>query len=138
LLSRVLLDLSQSAALSFIIPPPTTADSLIPRWTAMRRGAVATSGRFPCLKYPAIPSWPSTTSYISIRVKDRPLLTRLPGHVAAALRQGIVTTSTATPPQGTTFARLRDRPPPAWSRFVLIARAIPGPPLAERYRVTLR
>jgi N-acetylmuramoyl-L-alanine amidase len=123
LLARVLLDLSQSAALS---ASTAAGQRLI-------RGQVQ-QAPFLVLKSPDIPSVLVETAYISNPREESSL--RSPGYqtaLAIALRQGIVDYFTANPPQGSYFAAAGAAGEPV--RHV-IARGETLSIIAERYRVS--
>lgn len=135
LLARVLIDLSQSAALS---ASTAAGQRLIRRMsavTSMRRVQVQ-QAPFLVLKSPDIPSVLVETAYISNPREESSL--RSAGYqstLAAALRQGIVDYFTANPPQGSYFAAA---PSGAASELVrhVIARGETLSTIAERYRVS--
>jgi len=136
LLARVLLDLSQSAALS---ASTAAGQRLIRRMsgvTSMRRLQVQ-QAPFLVLKSPDIPSVLIETAYISNPREESSL--RSAGYqatLALALRQGIVDYFTANPPQGSYFAAAS---PAAGAREPVrhvIARGETLSEIAERYRVT--
>ena len=133
-LARVLLDLSQNAALS---ASTAAGQRLIKRMssvTAMRRLEVQ-QAPFLVLKSPDVPSVLVETSYISNPREEASL--RSPQYQAAlakALRDGIVDYFAANPPQGSYFAaRTPDPPQPAVHH---VARGETLSEIAERYRVT--
>jgi len=137
LLARVLLDLSQSAALS---ASTAAGQRLIRRMsavTSMRRLQVQ-QAPFLVLKSPDIPSVLVETAYISNPREESSL--RNPGYqatLAITLRQGIVDYFTANPPQGSHFAAATS-PGAAAGESVrhVIARGETLSTIAERYRVT--
>jgi len=137
LLARVLLDLSQSAALS---ASTAAGQRLIRRMstvTSMRRLQVQRAP-FLVLKSPDIPSVLVETAYISNPREESSL--RNPGYqatLATALRQGIVDYFTANPPQGSYFAAPSSPSTTAGEpvRHV-VARGETLSAVAERYRVT--
>jgi N-acetylmuramoyl-L-alanine amidase len=134
LLARVLLDLSQSAALS---ASTSAGQRLIRRMsstTSMRRVQVQ-QAPFLVLKSPDIPSVLVETAYISNPREEAQLRSAsYQASLAAALRQGIVDYFTANPPQGSSFAApdSRAREP---VRHV-ISRGETLSTIAERYRVS--
>jgi N-acetylmuramoyl-L-alanine amidase len=136
LLARVLLDLSQSAALS---ASTAAGQRLIKRMsavTAMRKLEVQ-QAPFLVLKSPDIPSVLIETAYISNPREEAAL--RSSEHqakLARALREGIVDYFAANPPPGSYFAQHvpeRVREP---TRHV-IARGETLSGIAERYRVSM-
>jgi N-acetylmuramoyl-L-alanine amidase len=136
LLARVLIDLSQSAALS---ASTAAGQRLIRRMsavTSMRRVQVQ-QAPFLVLKSPDIPSVLVETAYISNPRQESSL--RSAGYqatLAVALRQGIVDYFTANPPQGSYFAAAPA--PGAASAPVrhVITRGETLSTIAERYRVS--
>jgi N-acetylmuramoyl-L-alanine amidase len=135
LLARVLLDLSQSAALS---ASTAAGQRLIKRMssvTAMRRSQVQ-QAPFLVLKSPDIPSVLVETAYISNPKEEAAL--RSSQHqtaLAKALRDGIVDYFTANPPQGSYFAQSTAERAPPTVRHV-IARGETLSEIALRYRVS--
>ncbi len=135
LLARVLLDLSQSAALS---ASTAAAQRLIRRMaavTAMRKLQVQ-QAPFLVLKSPDIPSVLVETAYISNPREEASL--RSAQHQAAlakALREGIVDYFAANPPEGSYLASHVPAPPRTAVRHV-IARGETLSGIAERYRVS--
>ena len=135
MLARVLLDLSQSAALS---ASTAAGQRLIARMSgvgAMRRTQVQ-RGPFLVLKSPDIPSVLVETAYISNPREEAGL--RSADHqadLAKALRAGVVDYFTANPPEGSYFAASVAEPPRAPVRHV-IARGETLSSIAERYRVS--
>jgi N-acetylmuramoyl-L-alanine amidase len=135
LLARVLLDLSQNAALS---ASTAAGQRLIKRMSAvgtMRRVQVQ-QAPFLVLKSPDIPSVLVETAYISNPREEAAL--RSPQHqtaLAKALRDGIVDYFTANPPQGSYFAVNTVERPAQTVRHV-IARGETLSEIAERYRVS--
>ncbi len=149
LLARVLLDLSQSAALS---ASTAAGQRLIKRMsvvTAMRKMQVQ-QAPFLVLKSPDIPSVLVETAYISNPREEASLRSsQHQGELAQALREGIVDYFTANPPQGSYFAARSSLP--ATVPAAVPARAVSAPPrslrhvivrgetlsgIAERYRVS--
>jgi N-acetylmuramoyl-L-alanine amidase len=135
MLARVLLDLSQSAALS---ASTAAGQRLIAQMTgvgAMRRTQVQRAP-FLVLKSPDIPSVLVETAYISNPREEASL--RSADHqtdLAKALRAGIVDYFTANPPEGSYFAASTAESPRAQVRHV-IARGETLSGIAERYRVS--
>ena len=135
MLARVLLDLSQSAALS---ASTAAGQRLISRMSGvgtMRRTQVQRAP-FLVLKSPDIPSVLVETAYISNPREESAL--RNAEHqteIARALRAGIVDYFTANPPEGSYFAANSTVPPSAPTRHV-IARGETLSQIAERYRVS--
>src|SRR6185295_5406245 len=135
LLARVLLDLSQSAALS---ASTAAGQRLIRRMstvTSMRRLQVQ-QAPFLVLKSPDIPSVLVETAYISNPREESSLRnSTYQATLAAALRQGIVDYFTANPPQGSYFAAAAT-PGAAEPVRHVIARGETLSTIAERYRVS--
>lgn len=135
MLARVLLDLSQSAALNASM---NAGQRLIRRMSAvtpMRRREVQ-QAPFLVLKSPDIPSVLVETAYISNPREEASL--RSPKYQAAlatALRQGIVDYFAANPPQGSYFASNPPAEAPELVRHV-IARGETLSGIAQRYRVS--
>ncbi len=152
MLARVLLDLSQSAALS---ASTAAGQRLIRRMsavTAMRRREVQ-QAPFLVLKSPDIPSVLVETAYISNPREEASLRSaKYQGALATALKDGIVDYFAANPPKGSYFASRSPtaptvttasaaRPPaavPAAAEPVrhVIARGETLSQIAERYRVS--
>ena len=134
LLARVLLDLSQSAALNASL---TAGQRLIRRMsavTAMRKREVQ-QAPFLVLKSPDIPSVLVETAYISNPREEASLRSaKYQSALAAALCQGIVDYFAANPPEGSYFAS-RD---PAEAEILrhVITRGETLSGIAERYRVS--
>jgi N-acetylmuramoyl-L-alanine amidase len=144
LLARVLLDLSQSAALN---ASTTAGQRLIRRMsavTAMRRREVQ-QAPFLVLKSPDIPSVLVETAYISNPREEASLRSaKYQSALAAALKQGIVDYFAANPPADSYFASHA----PAVSSAPVLAQAAAPPvrhviargetlsEIAERYRVS--
>lgn len=135
LLARVLLDLSQSAALS---ASTAAGQRLIRRMsavTAMRRREVQ-QAPFLVLKSPDIPSILVETAYISNPREEASLRSaKYQSALAAAMKQGIVDYFAANPPEGTYFAS-NDTPESAQPVRHVIARGETLSGIAERYRVS--
>lgn len=135
LLARVLLDLSQNAALS---ASTAASQRLIRRMsavTAMRRTQVQ-QAPFLVLKSPDIPSVLVETAYISNPREEASLRSaRYQASLATALRQGIVDYFTANPPQGSHFAAHTEVAQRQPVRHV-IANGDTLSTIAERYRVS--
>ena len=135
MLARVLLDLSQSAALNASM---SAGQRLIRRMSAvtpMRRREVQ-QAPFLVLKSPDIPSVLVETAYISNPREEASL--RSPKYQAAlatALRQGIVDYFAANPPQGSYMAANPPAEAPEIVRHV-IARGETLSGIAQRYRVS--
>jgi N-acetylmuramoyl-L-alanine amidase len=135
LLARVLVDLSQSAALS---ASTAAGQRLIRRMsavTSMRRSQVQ-QAPFLVLKSPDIPSVLVETAYISNPREESSL--RSAGYqtaIAVALRQGIVDYFASNPPQGSYFAAAPGGAAIEPVRHV-IARGETLSTVAERYRVS--
>jgi N-acetylmuramoyl-L-alanine amidase len=135
LLARVLLDLSQNAALS---ASTAVGQRLIRRMssvTSMRRTQVQ-QAPFLVLKSPDMPSVLVETAYISNPREEASLKSgNYQGALAAALRQGIVDYFTANPPRGSYFAHSPSGGSADPVRHV-IARGETLSGIAERYRVS--
>ncbi len=135
LLARVLLDLSQSAALS---ASTAAGQRLIKRMstiTAMRKMQVQ-QAPFLVLKSPDIPSVLVETAYISNPREEASLRnTQHQAELAKALREGIVDYFAANPPQDSYFATQASAAPRRAVRHV-IARGETLSGIAERYRVS--
>jgi len=135
MLARVLLDLSQNAALS---ASTAAGQRLIRRMaavTAMRR-TVVQQAPFLVLKSPDIPSVLVETAYISNPREEAALRSsKHQGALAVALRQGIEDYFAANPPEGSYFALHTPAAPTEPVRHV-IARGETLSGIAERYRVT--
>jgi N-acetylmuramoyl-L-alanine amidase len=134
-LARVLLDLSQSAALS---ASTAAGQRLIKRMstiTAMRKMQVQ-QAPFLVLKSPDIPSVLVETAYISNPREEASLRNALhQAELAKALREGIVDYFAANPPQGSYFVSHVAAVPRETVRHV-IARGETLSGIAERYRVS--
>jgi N-acetylmuramoyl-L-alanine amidase len=135
LLARVLLDLSQNAALS---ASTAAGQRLIRRMSAvttMRRREVQ-QAPFLVLKSPDIPSVLVETAYISNPREEASLRsTKYQSALATALRQGIEDYFAANPPEGSYFTARPVAEPSEPLRHV-IARGDTLSGIAERYRVT--
>jgi len=135
MLARVLLDLSQSAALS---ASTAAGQRLIRRMSAvtpMRKTQVQ-QAPFLVLKSPDIPSVLVETAYISNAREEAALRsTKYQTSLAVALRQGIVDYFTANPPQGSYFAVHAATAATEPLRHV-ISRGETLSEIAERYRVS--
>jgi N-acetylmuramoyl-L-alanine amidase len=133
LLARVLLDLSQSAALS---ASTAAGERLIQRMaavTTMRKLDVQRAP-FLVLKSPDVPSVLVETAYISNPGQEGSLRSsKYQASLAGALRAGIVDYFAANPPRGSYFASHSAQREPV--RHV-IARGETLSELAERYRVS--
>lgn len=136
MLARVLLDLSQNAALS---ASTAAGQRLIRRMaavTTMRKLEVQRAP-FLVLKSPDIPSVLVETAYISNPREESSL--RSPSYqasLAKALRQGIVDYFVANPPEGSAFSAGRIAAPEAEPVRHVIARGETLSGIAERYRVS--
>jgi N-acetylmuramoyl-L-alanine amidase len=119
LLARVLLDLSQNAALS---ASTAAGQRLIRRMstvTTMRRREVQ-QAPFLVLKSPDIPSVLVETAYISNPREEASLRsTKYQAALATALRQGIEDYFVANPPEGSHFALRAPAPPSEPLRHVI-------------------
>jgi N-acetylmuramoyl-L-alanine amidase len=132
-LARVLLDLSQNAALSASTAAGQRLIKKMSSVTALRRTQVQ-QAPFLVLKSPDIPSVLVETAYISNPREEASL--RNPQYQAAlarALREGIVDYFAANPPQGSYFARTADAPEPMVHH---VERGETLSEIAEHYRVT--
>jgi N-acetylmuramoyl-L-alanine amidase len=135
MLARVLLDLSQTAALNASMNAGQRLIRRMSAVTAMRRREVQ-QAPFLVLKSPDIPSVLVETAYISNPREEASLRsTKYQSALAAALRQGIVDYFAANPPEGSYFV---SNPPPAAPEVVrhVIARGETLSGIAERYRVS--
>jgi N-acetylmuramoyl-L-alanine amidase len=135
LLARVLLDLSQNAALSASMSAGQRLIKRMSSVTAMRKLQVQ-QAPFLVLKSPDIPSVLVETAYISNPREEASL--RNAQHQAAlakALREGIVDYFAANPPEGSYLATHAPAPPRTAVRHV-IARGETLSGIAERYRVS--
>ena len=145
LLARVLLDLSQSAALN---ASTAAGQRLIRRMsavTAMRRREVQ-QAPFLVLKSPDIPSVLVETAYISNPREEASLRSpKYQSALAAALKDGIVDYFATNPPQGSYFASHTPAPLQASTTTAtsasapvrhIIARGETLSQIAERYRVS--
>jgi N-acetylmuramoyl-L-alanine amidase len=139
LLARVLLDLSQSAALN---ASTAAGQRLIRRMsavTAMRRREVQ-GAPFLVLKSPDIPSVLVETAYISNPREEASLRSaKYQAALAVALKEGIVDYFAANPPEGSYFASHTPEPAPSASpapvRHVIV-RGETLSEIAQRYRVS--
>jgi N-acetylmuramoyl-L-alanine amidase len=133
-LARVLLDLSQNAALSASTAVGQRLIRQMSLVTAMRRVQVQ-QAPFLVLKSPDVPSVLVETAYISNPREEASL--RSPQFQAAfakALRDGIVDYFTSNPPQGSYFAaRTPDAPQPT---VHYVGRGETLSEIAERYRIS--
>jgi len=136
LLARVLLDLSQSAALS---ASTAAGQRLIRRMsavTSMRRVQVQ-QAPFLVLKSPDIPSVLVETAYISNPREESALRSAsYQATLATSLRRGIVDYFTANPPQGSYFAAASTDAATAEPVRHVIGRGETLSTIAERYRVS--
>jgi len=134
-LARVLLDLSQSAALNASISAGQRLIRRMSAVTAMRRREVQ-QAPFLVLKSPDIPSVLIETAYISNPREEASLRSaKFQSALAVALRQGIVDYFAANPPEGSYIAANPPAVEPEVVRHV-IARGDTLSGLAERYRVS--
>lgn len=135
MLARVLLDLSQTAALNASISAGQRLIRRMSAVTAMRRREVQ-QAPFLVLKSPDIPSVLVETAYISNPREEASLRsTKFQSALAVALREGIVDYFAANPPEGSYFAANPPARSPEIVRHV-IARGETLSELAERYRVS--
>ena len=133
-LARVLLDLSQNAALSASTSAGQRLIKKMSAVTPMRRMQVQ-QAPFLVLKSPDIPSVLVETAYISNPREEASLRSpQYQASLARALREGIVDYFTANPPQGSYFAHAAE-PPPTTVHHV--ARGETLSEIAERYRVSM-
>jgi N-acetylmuramoyl-L-alanine amidase len=149
MLARVLLDLSQNAALSASIAAGQRLIKRMAGVTAMRRMQVQ-QAPFLVLKSPDIPSVLVETAYISNPREEASLRSaKYQAMLAQAIREGIVDYFVANPPEGSRFAAHpaatlraapapRKTPAPAPRAPVrhTIARGETLSGIAERYRVS--
>jgi len=132
-LARVLLDLSQNAALSASTSAGQRLIRKMSAVTPMRRMQVQ-QAPFLVLKSPDIPSVLVETAYISNPREEASLRNpQYQASLARALREGIVDYFTANPPQGSYFAHTAE-PPPSMLHHVIRGETLSE--IAERYRVT--
>jgi N-acetylmuramoyl-L-alanine amidase len=132
-LARVLLDLSQNAALSASTAAGQRLIKKMSAVTPMRRMQVQ-QAPFLVLKSPDIPSVLVETAYISNPREEASLGNPLyQESLARALRAGIVDYFTANPPQGSYFAHTVE-PPPTMLHHVTRGETLSE--IAERYRVS--
>jgi N-acetylmuramoyl-L-alanine amidase len=135
MLARVLLDLSQSAALNASMAAGQRLIRRMSAVTAMRRREVQ-QAPFLVLKSPDIPSLLVETAYISNPREEASLRSaKYQLALAAALRQGIVDYFAANPPEGSYFAMNPVSDTPELVRHV-ISRGETLSGIAERYRVS--
>jgi N-acetylmuramoyl-L-alanine amidase len=135
LLARVLLDLSQSAALSASTAAGQRLIGRMSAVTAMRKLHVQ-QAPFLVLKSPDIPSVLVETAYISNPREESSLRSsKYQATLASALRQGIVDYFAANPPQGSYFAARTPATAAPPLRHV-IERGETLSEIAERYRVS--
>jgi N-acetylmuramoyl-L-alanine amidase len=135
MLARVLLDLSQSAALNASMAAGQRLIRRMSAVTAMRRRDVQ-QAPFLVLKSPDIPSLLVETAYISNPREEASLRSaKYQSALATALRQGIVDYFAANPPEGSYFAMNTVPVSPEVVRHV-IARGETLSGIAERYRVS--
>ena len=132
-LARVLLDLSQNAALSASTAAGQRLIRKMSAVTPMRRMQVQ-QAPFLVLKSPDIPSVLVETAYISNPREEASLRNpQYQASLARALREGIVDYFTANPPQGSYFAHTDEPPQPTTHH---VARGETLSEIAERYRVS--
>ena len=132
-LARVLLDLSQNAALSASTAAGQRLIKKMSEVTPMRRMQVQ-QAPFLVLKSPDIPSVLVETAYISNPREEASLRdAQYQASLARALREGIVDYFTANPPQGSFFAHTAEPPQSAVHQ---VARGETLSEIAERYRVS--
>jgi N-acetylmuramoyl-L-alanine amidase len=134
LLARVLLDLSQNAAISASMAAGQRLIQRMSAVTTMRRLRVQ-QAPFLVLKSPDIPSLLVETAYISnpreeagLRSADKQTV------LAKALCAGIVDYFTANPPQGSYFAHSSSPAPRAVKHVITRGETLSG--IAARYRVS--
>jgi N-acetylmuramoyl-L-alanine amidase len=132
-LARVLLDLSQNAALSASTAASQRLIKKMSAVTPMRRMQVQ-QAPFLVLKSPDIPSVLVETAYISNPREEASLGNpQYQASLARALREGIVDYFAANPPQGSYFAHTAEPPQPTVHH---VARGETLSEIAERYRVS--
>jgi N-acetylmuramoyl-L-alanine amidase len=132
-LARVLLDLSQNAALSASTAAGQRLIRKMSAVTPMRRTQVQ-QAPFLVLKSPDIPSVLVETAYISNPREEASLRDpQYQASLARALREGIVDYFTANPPQGSYFAHTANPPSPTKHH---VARGETLSEIAERYRIS--
>jgi N-acetylmuramoyl-L-alanine amidase len=132
-LARVLLDLSQNAALSASTAAGQRLIKKMSAVTPMRRMQVQ-QAPFLVLKSPDIPSVLVETAYISNPREEASLRnSQYQASLARALSEGIVDYFTANPPQGSYFAHAAEPPQPTVHH---VARGETLSEIAERYRVS--
>jgi N-acetylmuramoyl-L-alanine amidase len=132
-LARVLLDLSQNAALSASTAAGQRLIKKMSAVTPMRRTTVQ-QAPFLVLKSPDIPSVLVETAYISNPREEASLRNpQYQASLARALSDGIVDYFTANPPQGSYFAHSAEPPQPTMHH---VARGETLSEIAERYRVS--
>jgi N-acetylmuramoyl-L-alanine amidase len=135
MLARVLLDLSQGAALNASMAAGQRLIRRMSAVTAMRRREVQ-QAPFLVLKSPDIPSLLVETAYISNPREEASLRSaKYQSALATSLRQGIVDYFAANPPEGSHFAMNTVPVSPEVVRHV-IARGETLSGIAERYRVS--
>ena len=135
LLARVLLDLSQSAALSASTAAGQRVIKRMGEVVDMRRTRVQ-QAPFLVLKSPDVPSVLVETAYISNPHEEGELRSRdFQQKLAQALHDGIVDYFVSNPPPGSYFALHTPQQPPAPVRHV-ITRGETLSEIAERYRVS--
>jgi N-acetylmuramoyl-L-alanine amidase len=135
MLARVLLDLSQSAALNASMAAGQRLIRRMSTVTAMRRRDVQ-QAPFLVLKSPDIPSLLVETAYISNPREEASLRSaKYQTALAGAIRQGIVDYFAASPPEGSYLAQNPVVESPELVRHV-IARGETLSEIAERYRVS--
>lgn len=135
MLARVLLDLSQSAALNASMAAGQRVIRRMSAVTAMRRREVQ-QAPFLVLKSPDIPSLLVEAAYISNPREEASLRSaKYQAALAVALRQGIVDYFAANPPESSYFAMNPVVEQPELVKHV-IARGETLSQIAERYRVS--
>jgi N-acetylmuramoyl-L-alanine amidase len=135
LLARVLLDLSQSAAMNASMAAGQRLIRRMSAVTPMRKREVQ-QAPFLVLKSPDIPSVLVETAYISNPREEASLRSsKYQSALAVALRQGIVDYFAANPPAGSYIASHTPPTSPEVVRHV-IARGETLSGIAERYRVS--
>jgi N-acetylmuramoyl-L-alanine amidase len=134
LVARVLLDLSQNAALSASTAAGQRLIRRMAEVTQMRR-TVVQQAPFLVLKSPDIPSVLVETAYISNPREEASLRSaRYQAALAEALRQGIVDYFKANPPEGSFFAANDGAAPPVLRHIIATGETLSG--IADRYRVS--
>ena len=134
MLARVLVDLSQGAALSASTAAGERLIRSLGAVTRLRRTQVQRAP-FLVLKSPDIPSLLVETGYISNPSEEALLRdAKHQARLAQALRAGIVDYFTANPPPGSAFARAGGAPQSPMRHVISRGETLSG--IAERYRIS--